>query len=53
MNHDNSSGAMEGAGSVTIFNRSIDRYNVIYHEYLGDGDTSSYTEVLVSMPYAD
>ena len=53
VNHDKSSGTMEGAGAVAMFNRSVERYNLIYHEYLGDGDTSSYKEVVDSKPYAD
>ena len=50
-NHDKSSGAMEAAGAVAIFNRSIKRNKLIYHEYPGDGDTSSFEEVLDSKPY--
>ena len=42
---------MEGAGAVEIFSRSIKNRSLIYHEYLGDGDTSSYKEVVESNPY--
>ena len=41
INHEKSSGAMESGGAVEIFNRSITKHNLIYKEYLGDGDTSS------------
>ena len=50
-NHSKSSGAMEGAGAVEIFSHSIEKRNLLYHEYLGDGDTSSYKEVVQSNPY--
>ena len=36
INHEKSSGAMEGA--VKMFDRFIDKNNLIYKEYLGDGD---------------
>lgn len=42
INHDKSSGAIESAGAIDIFNRSIATRNLIYKEYLGDGDTSSF-----------
>ena len=48
-----SSGAMESAGAVKIFNRSIEKNNLIYNEYLGDGDTSSFKDVIESNPYKD
>ena len=50
-NHEKSSGAMEGVGAVEIFRRSIDNHSLVYDEYLGDGDTSSFKEVLDSKPY--
>ena len=43
-NYEKSSGAMEGAGAGEIFRRSIANHGLIYHEYLGDGDTSSFIE---------
>ncbi|XP_057301380.1 uncharacterized protein LOC130635880 [Hydractinia symbiolongicarpus] len=52
INHIKSSGAMEGVGAVEIFSRSTKR-DLIYHEYLGDGDTSSYKEVVASNPYGN
>ena len=53
INHEKSSGAMESAGAVNIFKRSIANYNVMYNEYLGDGDTCSYNDVVNSEPYKD
>ena len=49
--HDKSSGAMEAAGTVAMFNRSTKQNKLIHHEYLGDGDTLSFPEVLDSKPY--
>ena len=48
-NHDKSSGAMEAAGAVAMFDRSIKHNN--YHKYLRDRDTSFFKEVLDSKPY--
>ena len=47
------SGSMEAAGATEILNRSITKDNLFYHEYLGDGDTSSYKDVFDSKPYVD
>ena len=41
---------MEAVGPVEIFHRSISNYGLIYNEYLGDGDTSSFKEVIVLDP---
>ena len=48
INHDKSSGAMESVGAVAVFNRSISKNKLIYKEYLGDGDTSSFNDVVKS-----
>ena len=45
-----SSRAMNSTGDVDIFNRSI-KCNIIYKEYLRDGDTSSFNDVVISEPY--
>ena len=52
-NHSKSSGAMEPAGAVAIFNRSIEKHKLRYTSYIGDGDTSSFAEVKESKPYDD
>ena len=46
INHTKSCGAMEVAGAIDIFNRSIDKNNLIYYEYLGDDDISSFKKVV-------
>lgn len=52
-NFSGSSGAMEVAGAVNIFQRSTDQYAVRYLEYLGDGDSKAYSAVCESMPYGN
>ena len=51
LNHEQSSGAMESAGAVDIFSRPIEQNELIYPEYLGDGDSSSFKDVVTSKPY--
>ena len=34
-----------------IFQRSIEKYNLIYNKYLGDGDTSSFKAAVDSKFY--
>ena len=52
INHYQSSGAMESAGAVSIFSSSIEKYNMRYSHYIGDGDTESFKKVVDSKPYA-
>ena len=42
INHEKSSGAMEAAGAVEIFRRSKIKNDLVYKQYLGDGDSSSF-----------
>ena len=51
INLQKSSGAMESAGAIELFRRSVSTNNLIYSEYLGDGDTSSFTDLVSSKPY--
>ena len=51
INHKGSSTSMESEGAVKIFNRSIDKYNLRYVNYIGDGDSSSFSKVVDSNPY--
>ena len=44
---------MEAAGAIAIFTSSIQKHNLIYHNYIGDGDTSSLKGVSASNPYKD
>ena len=53
VNHTASSGAMEAAGAIELFRRSVEKNNLIYNEYLGDGDTSSFKAVVDSKPYEE
>ena len=46
INHDNSAGSMEAKGVVECFSISVEKYNLQYTEYLGEGDSKSYKEVL-------
>ena len=54
VNHTANSGAMEAAGAIDMFRRSIEKNNLIHHdEYLGDGDTSSFKAVADSKSYKE
>ena len=50
INHYQSSGAIESAGAISIFS-SIEKYNMRYSHYFGDGDTESFKKVVDSKPY--
>lgn len=52
-NYKGSSGGMEAAGALAIFQRSVAKYNVRYLEFLGDGDTNSFKTLAESKPYGD
>ncbi|XP_047122418.1 uncharacterized protein LOC124805915 [Hydra vulgaris] len=43
-NYEGSASGMETVGAIKIFNRFL-RFNLRYTEYLGDGDSKSYTSV--------
>ena len=42
INHAGSSDAMEAGGAVEMFLNSIDKHNLKYTTYVGDGDSSSF-----------
>ena len=42
INHAESSGSMEMEGAVCVFNRSIEKNQLLYINYIGDGDSSTY-----------
>ena len=52
-NHAGSAGAMEAPGAIKIFSRSIEKHELRYLEYLGDGDTSAYKKVVESKLYEE
>ena len=43
---------MESSGIVICFQRSVERNNVRYKMFIGDGDSSSYPPVLKADPYS-
>ena len=50
INHKGSAGAMEASGIVKCFQRLVERNNVRYKKFIGDGDSSSYPSVLKADP---
>ena len=50
-NHKASSGAVEAAGAIDIFCRSIEKHKMRYLEYIGDGDTEAFNKVQQCKPY--
>lgn len=53
INHKGSSGKMEVDSIVEMFKRSVEKYNVQYQYYIGDGDSKTYTGIINSHPYDD
>ena len=53
INHAGSSSSMESEGAVQMFMRSVEKYNVRYINYIGDGDSSAFAKVIESNPYPD
>jgi len=51
VNHCGSSGSMESVGAIQMFHRSIEKHKLKYTKYLGDGDSSSFQDVVKSTPY--
>ena len=52
-NHTESSGSMETAGALRIFERSCATKGLKYKDMLGDGDLSTYSAILESKPYGE
>lgn len=52
-NYKGTSGGMEVAGALAIFNRSKAQYDVQYVNYLGDGDSRAFDSVIEAKPYGD
>lgn len=50
-NHTKSAPAMEPVGAVNIFARSVKLRKLRYTTYVGDGDSSSFANVVSSKPY--
>lgn len=51
MNFEGNSGSMEVEGALKIFHRSMEKHNVAYTKYLGDGDSRAFLKVAESLPY--
>ena len=51
MNHTGSASAMETVGTIDIFKRSVQKHNLCYTTFIGDGDSSSYPAVVEENPY--
>ena len=43
--HAKSSGKMESSGALAIFTSSVEKHTLLYENYIGDGDTSSFKDV--------
>ena len=52
-NHSGSAGSMESKGAINIFSKLIEKYNLRYVHYIGDGDTESYKKVVGAKLYGD
>ncbi len=50
-NHSNSSGTMERAEAVKMFQRSVEKFNLRYTSYIEDGDSSPLSDVQSAKPY--
>ena len=42
---------MESDGAVALFNRSVEKLGLMYEQYIGGGDSKSYSTVCTSYPY--
>ena len=52
-NHEGSSGKMEVDAVIEMFQRSVDQYGVRYTNYVGDGDSKTFSGITNSKPYGD
>ena len=50
MTHAGSSGSMESDMAVKLFSRSVEQYNLMFHKFVGDGDTNSFKKVFDEYP---
>ena len=44
---------MEAEGAQIIFARSVQKHNMRYMKYIGDGDSAAYVTVRDSRPYGE
>lgn len=52
-NHAGSSGNMEVEAIVAMFKRSVTNFGVRFRNYIGDGDSKTYTGIVNSKPYGE
>lgn len=52
-NHTGASGNMEVSSIVEMFQRSIKKYGLRYVNYIGDGDSKTYSGILKAKPYGE
>ena len=52
-NFEGSLGAMDAAGCVRNFQRSVEQYSLRYVEFLGDGDSKAYNEITEALVYGE
>lgn len=52
-NHVGSAEKMEVAAMLEIFQRSVERYGVKYLNYIGDGDSKTYSAIVATAPYGN
>lgn len=53
LNHKGSSGSMESKGLVECFMSSVNTRGIRYKRYIGDGDSSTYGDIVKANPYSD
>ncbi len=52
-NFSQSSKAMESAGAVQLWKRSVSKYGLRYMAFIGDGDSAAYKSVVSAKPYGE
>ena len=52
-NFEGSSNAMDASGCVKIFERSVEKYSLRYVDFLGDGDSKAYNQLVESAVYGE
>jgi len=52
-NHEGPAGNMEASSILEMFRRSFQKYGLRYNQYIGDGDSKTYTRIVNSKPYGD
>ena len=50
-NHSGSSGKMEVDAVIEMFKRSVEKFRIVYKNYIGDGDSKTFTGLSKAAPY--